>query len=366
MPRRALTHRLKNLHYVQSIVLSVLILSASAFASAQNPSAEQQNYCAYLTEQAQAQSDLLRTPNGVAAFTQPDTGLPTQLLAGATLSLSSVKKAGITLDAARKNCDLYKATIGVQQYLQYSLPSIEKLALANRLDLIDHAMKSLEDITGNTGKMVDAQNMTRPMLLELQMTKIKLEADRADTQSKIAAIYVPPLATEPLKEQVADKQASDISEQKATEKLARQNNWDVALTVGVHQQVNPFANGTAPYGEVTATYNFASHTIDKHLDRSTNAYADWKKVQESDVTRGMEVLRTQVTDNIAAQQSRLDALQHEAQQIEKNLQLVSTPDTTAAYDFRNQLTTTQILLGIETGDSTFRLEHLREFLNRNY
>ena len=171
---------------------------------------------------------------------------------------------------------------------------------------------------------------------------------------------------QPLKTQVAEKQAIDITEQKAIDKLARQNNWDVALTVGVHQQTNPFAGAAEPYGEVTATYNFASHAIDRHYDRSVDAYADWKKVQEGDVVRGMEVLRAQVAENIAAQQSRLDALQRESQQIEKSLQLVETPDTTAAYDFRNQLTTTQILLGIETGDGTFRLEHLREFLNRNY
>ena len=347
-----------------SVIASILVLCASA--SAQDAGADQQAYCAYLTEQAQAQSDLLRTPNGVAAFTQPDTGLPTQLVAGATLSLSGVKKAGITLDAARKNCDLYKATTGVQQYLQYALPGIEKEALTNRLELIERASKSLDELIDKTTKMVDAQNMTRPMLLELQMTKIKLEADRADTQSKISAIYVPPLAAQSLKEQVAGKQATDIAEQQALEKLARQNNWDVALTVGAHQQINPFASGVEPYGEVTATYNFASRAIDRHLDRSVDAYAGWKKVQEGDAARGMEVLRAQVVESIAAQQGRLDALQRESQQIEKNLQLVQEPDTTAAYDFRNQLTTTQILLGIETSDSTFRLEHLRGFLNRNY
>jgi hypothetical protein len=352
--------------YLKSTLTSVLALCAPAFAIAQGSNADQQAYCAYLTEQAQAQSDLLRTPSGLAAFTQPDTGLPTQLVAGATLSLSSVKKAGITLDAARKNCDLYKATIGVQQYLQYALPSIEKEALTNRLELIDHASKSVDNLIDTTTRMVDAQNMTRPMLLELQMTKIKLEADRADTQSRISAIYVPPLAVQSLKEQVADKQASDITEQKALEKLARQNNWDVALTVGAHQQISPFARGVEPYGEVTATYNFASRAIDRHLDRSIDAYAGWKKAQEGDAARGMEVLRTQVMEAITAQQGRFDALQRESRQIEKNLQLVETPDTTAAFDFRNQLTTTQILLGIETSDSSFRLEHLREFLNRNY
>jgi hypothetical protein len=366
MPRRTPTRSFNKLRPIYLSILSTVLVSGSTLAFAQNPSAEQQDYCTYLTEQAQAQSDLLRTPAGLTAFTQPDTGLPTQIVAGATLSLSSVKKAGITLDAARKNCSLYKATTGVQQYLQYALPNLEKAALTHRLDLINRASKELEDLITNTTRMVEAQNMTRPMLLELQMTKIKLEADHADTQSKIAAIYVPALATESLKEQVADKQASDLLEQRATERLARQNNWDVALTVGVHQQVNPFADSPEPYGEVTATYNFASHAIDKHLNRSTDAYASWKKVQESDVTRGMEVLRAQAADDIAAQQSRLVALQGESEQIEKSLQLVDAPDTTAAYDFRNQLNTTQLLLGIETGDSTFRLGLLREFLNTNY
>jgi hypothetical protein len=351
------------MRHPKRLTLTALLLSTT-LAHAQQT--DQQAYCTYLTEQAQAQSDLLRTPSGLAAFTQPDTGLPTQLVAGATLSLSSFKKAGITLDAARKNCDLYKATTGVQQYLQYALPAIEKDALTNRLTLIDQASASVDDLIAQSTKIVDAQNMTRPMLLELQMTKIKLEADRADTQSKISALYVPPLAAQSLKSQVADKQSTDITEQRALEKLARQNNWDVALTVGAHQQINPVANSVQPYGEVTATYNFASRAIDRHLDRSVDAYGNWKKVQEGDAARGMEVLHTQVAETIAAQQSRLQALQRESQQIEANLQLVQTPDTTAAYDFRNQLTTTQILLTIETSDSTYRLTHLQNFLTKNY
>jgi hypothetical protein len=365
MPRCTSMSSFKKLRCLKVAIPLTLAIPAT-LTTAQSPGADQLAYCTYLTEQAQAQSDLLRTPSGVAAFTQPETGLPTQLIAGATLSLSSVKKAGITLDAARKNCDLYKATTSVQQYLLYALPSIEKQALTNRLDLIDRASKSLDELIDKATKMVDAQNMTRTMLLGLQMTKIKLEADRADTRSKIAAIYVPPLAAQSLKAQVAEKQASDITEQKALDKLARQNNWDVALTVGAHQQISPFAGNVEPYGEVTATYNFASHAIDRHLDRSVDAYANWKKVQEGDAARGMEVLRAQVVENVSAQQNRLDALQQESQQIQKNMQLVETPDTTAAFDFRNQLATTQILLTIETSDSTFRLEHLRGFLSSNY
>src|ERR1700730_4967551 len=70
---------------------------------------DQQAYCKYVTQQAAAQRDLLRTPDAVAGFTQPNTGLPTQAVWGLTGSLSNVRKAGLTMDAARKDCELYTA-----------------------------------------------------------------------------------------------------------------------------------------------------------------------------------------------------------------------------------------------------------------
>lgn len=354
----------------------LLLLIGSGFLGAQTPLSQSglvqdrqidpQTYCTYLTEQALAQSDLLKTPKALGAFTQPETGLPTQLVMGASLSLSDYKKAGITLDVARRNCDLYKASTGVQQYLQYSLADVERDALRNRLELIDHAKQSLDELVAGTSKMVDAQNMTRPMLWALKTNGIKLESDRADTESKIASIYVPALSEEPLKSQVSDKQASDVNAQRAAAKLTRQSNWDVALSVGAHQQIYPVAGGVQPYGEVTVTYNLASHAIDRHLDRAVNAYANWKKVQEGDVVRNMEVLRTQVVASISAQDKRLKSLQNEAAQVEKDLQAVGDVDTSAGLDFRNQLTSTKLLLGIETGDATYRLNRLREFLDKNF
>jgi len=335
-------------------------------AAAQSIQADQQAYCIYLAEQAKAQSDFLRTPDALAGFTQPNTGLPQQLVAGAQLSLSNLKKAGITLDAARKNCELYKATTSVQMTLQYALSAIEKDALAHRLVLTGEASKSLDALIGQTTKIVEAQNMTRPMLMDLVSNRIKLESDRADTQSRIAALYVPALSDQPLKEQVETKQASDLDEQKSLARLTRQNNWDVALTVGAHQQINPVANGFEPYGEISFNYNLASHAIDKHLDRSVAAYGAWKKVEESDVARSMEVLKDQLQQSIAVQRDRLKSLQQETQEIEKSMQLVSDPQTTAALDFRNQLTATHLLLGIEAGDATYRLDRLQEFLGKNF
>jgi hypothetical protein len=327
---------------------------------------DQLAYCSYVMEQAQAQRDLLRTPIALAGLTQPETGLPTQLIAGASVGLSSLRKSGLTIEAARKNCELYKATTGAQQDIQYGLPSLEKEALSNRLALIDQASKSLDALLERTSKMVEAQNATRLMLFTLQTTRIRLDADRADTESKIAALYIPPLTDKTLKQLVAEKLSSEANEQKALDKLSRQNNWDVALSVGVHQQVNPIAQNPQPYGAVSVNYNLASRAINKHLDHSVEAYSEWKKVQEGDIVRSADVLRQQLMDNVSVQESKLKSLQQESGQIDKNLQLVGSPDTSAAFDFHNQLTAAQLLLQIESGDASFRLDRLRQYLARNY
>ncbi|MGC2389726.1 MAG: hypothetical protein WA621_10040 [Candidatus Acidiferrum sp.] len=347
----------------QFAIAAAILVPAQAFAQDHT---ERQAYCTYVMEQAQAQRDLLRTPTAIAGLTQPETGLPTQVVGGATLGLSNVKKAGLTMDSARKECELYETSTETQQALGYAISSLEKEALRNRLALIGNAFKSLNALIDKTSKMVEAQNATRLMLFSLQTTRIKLDADQADTQSKMSALYVPALSAKPLKELLAEKESTETSEQRALDKLNRQNNWDVALSVGVHQQVNPVAQGPQPYGEVSVNYNFASRAINRHLDRSAEAHDEWKKVQESDVVRGAEVLRQQLVDSISVQETRLKSLQEESGQLEKNLALVANPDTSAALDFSNQLTAAQLLLEIEARDASFRMNLLREYLAKNY
>src|SRR5580700_10553172 len=93
---------------------------------------DQQAYCKYVTQQAAAQRDLLRTPDAIAGATQPNTGLPMQVVWGVTGSLSNVRKGTLTMDAARKDCELYSATASAQQAIQYAIPNLEKQALQNR------------------------------------------------------------------------------------------------------------------------------------------------------------------------------------------------------------------------------------------
>jgi hypothetical protein len=368
----------RNSAQFRTTTLAVALLAASALLSAQTSAAgpaaaakptsldiDQQAFCNYVTEQAAAQRDLLRTPSVVAGVTQPNTGLPLQAVWGLSSSLSNLRKAGLTMDAAGKNCDLYAASTSAQQKIQYGAASLEKNALYHRLDLILTASGKLDEAIAATSKMVDSQNATRPMLFALENTKIKLEGDKAETQSKIAAMYVPELSPDPLRELLALEKSSQTSEEQALDKLNRQNNWDVAVSIGAHQQLNP-VESTGAYGEVTISYNLGSRAIDKHLDQAANAYVGWKNVQENDLVRSAEVLRLQIADAISVQTSRLKSLQEQQKQIEDNLKLVATADTSAALDFNNQLTSAQLLLAIEMGDADFRRAELEQFQRDNY
>jgi hypothetical protein len=58
---------------------------------------------------------------------------------------------------------------------------------------------------------------------------------------------------------------------------------------------------------------------------------------ESDVVRSMEVLRQQLVESLSVQQVRVKSRQRETAQINKELEVVANPDTSAALDFHNQL-----------------------------
>ena len=89
-------------------------------------------------------------------------------------------------------------------------------------------------------------------------------------------------------------------------------------------------------------------------------------MEEGDVVRNSEVLRQQLVEGIAVQEAKLQSLQEENAAIDKDLSAIGEPDTSAAFDFHNQLIAAQLLLQVETDDATFRLDRLHEYLGKNY
>ncbi len=355
----------------KSALLTIaLFLAASSWANAQAQPDAAAEHCKFVKEQATAQKELLQTPSVSSGFTQPETGLPQQVIFGVTQSLANEKRAGITMDVAQSNCDLYTATQDAKMKISFALPQIRKDVLEYRIKLIEQGIAKLDGLIADNMKRIDAQNMTKQGVYSLQSAKLRLVADQTVTLLGISTPYVPPQSPRPLKDIVADKERSDSANQHALTRLQKQNNWDVSLSVGVHQQIGnsstTLANATGPYGSVSISYNLASRSINQHLERSMPAYDQWQHTEFDDVAQQAKLLKMQMEEAINVEQTQLDALKTQADQIDKNLKSIADVETISALVFRNQLVADQLTIQIDMEDVTYQINELHDFLKNNF
>lgn len=327
------------------------------------------DFCRYTQEQADAQRDLLRTPNAIVGPIQPSTGTAPQMVFGVQESLSSLWKSHLTIKLANSTCALYRNTTAAQMHVLYALPGVEKQVLQHRLDLIQQASDELDGLIVDNGKYVDAHNLTKPALYTLQSAKVRLDMSRTEALTGLTTPYVPTLSTTPLRELVNAKMASEGDFQKASVRLQKQNAWDIKLEGGEHQQLSQVSSGQSSgglYGEFSLTYNFGGRAANHHLDKSVAAYTQWKSSQFDDVTEQSRILKQQISDTIKIQQDQLGILVIHDGQINDNLTSVEGVDSTAALTFKTQLTADKIVLEVDIKDVQFRIATLNEYLQTNF
>ena len=153
--------------------IAVVLLAARASAGATN---DPDAYCAYVTQEANAEKIYLRVPrveSGV--YQQPISAGLAQAFVGVTNSLSDDRKSGLVMKAAGTDCALYRATLALQQRIQYALPAIERDTTRTRLSLIEQASERLDKMISDYRSLVAAHNLTVASLYAIQYEKTKLE-----------------------------------------------------------------------------------------------------------------------------------------------------------------------------------------------
>jgi hypothetical protein len=325
-------------------------------------------YCAYVNHEASAQKIYLLAPrieSGV--YQQPISVGATQTFLGLTNSLSDDLKSRLVMKAAGKDCELYRATVEVQQRIQYALPAIEKNAIRKKLALIQQTLDQLDSMIRDSQAKVAARDLTVPNLYSVQYEKTRLELAKAQVQLTLATTFVPDVGNESLRELVARKRGLEIEKQQADHRVISQENWDVALTVGLHHDLSGFTNGGPDgYGGINLKYSFGSRARSHELEKAALAYGDWKDARQSDATEGLNVLREQITESIVVQEAALRALQAEEDQLAGSIESLARLDTNTAVAFTNRLKVDKLTLGIEIQTVKFRLAQLRDYLAANF
>jgi hypothetical protein len=350
------------------MIAPTLLLSVLALAEEDDQA--QTAYCKYVTEQATAQRDLLRSPSVIAGPVIPNTGTPPQVVFGVTNSLADDKKALLTMKAARTTCSLYLAATEAQQHIYYALATIEKDVLVHRLDLLAQASSELDTLVAKDEKLVEAQNMTRQAVYYLQSARIRLDMSRTAALTGIASPHVPPMSEVPLRVLIGEKLQAEEANQKALTRLAKESGWDIKVGAGVHRQIgqapSPALSQFGAFAEFNVTYDLGRRSAGHQMDRSVSAYMDWKRNQFDDVARQAVILQKQIEDTIGIQQQQLKLLLDHDADIGRTLKSVDGMDTASALAFRNQLLADQVVLRVDIGDVKFRLARLNQYLADNF
>jgi hypothetical protein len=349
-------------------IIYILLCCAASFAG--DTETAHDAYCKYVTEEARAQRDLLRSPSAIVGPTQPSVGTPAQMVFGVVGSIADNMKAPLTTKAARTACDLYVAATEAQQHIYYAAASIEKDALMHRLDLVQQASDQLEKMITDEEKLVEARNVTRPALYYLQSARARLDMRRTAALAGIFP-YVPKMSNVPVRVLLGDKLHAEEANQKAVTRLARESGWDLKLTGGGRRQLGQSnsadtSSRLGTFGEATLTYNFGRHSANEHLNRSSAGYLDLKANQFDDVAQQAVVLKKQIEDTVTFMRPQLSALVEHNSDIDKSLRSIEGLDTSNSLTFKNQLLADQIVLRVDIGDIQFRLDWLESYLRDNF
>lgn len=345
------------------LLSATLLLALPVFAQD-----EKEAYCAYIEQQAAAQKIFLRTPGVESGVSQEpiSSGIP-QAYAGVTNSLSGDFKARQVGRAANVDCALYRATVDAKLRVQFDMVSLQKDILQRRVDLDESAIQQIDALLNGTKPLLTEQNTTVPTIYVLEETKAKVETDIANTRLLIASFVVPSLTATPLRELVDLKQALEVQNQKAQNEVAKEDNWDAQLVLGLHHSAaSPFSQRPGGYGGFRLTYNFGSRARDSRLEKAATSYGEYKKSQHDDAAYLALVLKKQVEDSIAVQEGSLVVLRGEEKKIATHIAELPSIDTNAILGFSNQLNLDKLMIGVEIRLAEYRLASLQDYLTKNF
>lgn len=344
------------------LTLATLFILGSPLYAQQT---DQNSYCKFVEESAKATGVALESPTAVTGLT-PNQGIAPQVILGLETSVNSIRKGRLTVEVARKNCELYRDSTTVQQRITYDMPALNQDALLHRLTLITRASVELDSLIAENERILAAGNIPRQSVYLLEKQRLTLELDKQSTEVALAQIYVPHLSVEPLTELAAAEAQANTANQDAQLKLTRLSNWDLNLQGGTEKPLQPFNTSPRGYAGFTLVYSLGSASASRHDIAAITAFDDWQRAQIGGVIQSIQVFHGIVNELIAVQTAELARLRSEESKIDESQAAISTSDTSTARAFRNQLTADSLILRVQIQDTEFRLARLETYAKDNF
>lgn len=318
------------------LLLALLSVVGIAHAS------EEQTYCDFAIEKAEADKILLISPNALVSFGRNPTTLSTVGIIGVTESLSHYLKGRLQTDVGEGDCELYRSMSDLAKHATYDGIVLRNNVVSRKADAIEEAVKQIDALLKSETERVTVGNSTLPTVELLETSKAKLSGDLFEMQSQNNPMAVPTLSNHPVDELIVNTNSRLSTEQHLLAKSAKYDNWDLSLGAGGAVEFLSGNKTTSPYATLTFTYQIGSGARSEALDKAADAASRLLNEQGVGPVQLAYLLKNKITEMIKFNTSALQAALRYDASITNNLKLIEGLDTSDAHKFRVQLLLDQI------------------------
>jgi hypothetical protein len=272
-------------------------------------------YCQYSESVAEDERRTLMTPHLVASAGKVNflsgeksaVGNSTlRQTIGLSYSLQETLRGMAVNTRAHADCERYKASSMLLQFLELRVQSLEVAAIAARLTLLENALPTAELIVSRTKADVAAFRTTNA---HLDAMSIRLDRLRAGMDQNRKALVtpvgsVPPPRFSSLRQAIAQQQAEDATYERSMSRIRRSTGWNLTVQGGYEHLSN--VRDYSPY-YWTVNFDMSLGLFSRHraAEEAVSAHVAFLSQDPLGPTQRAKVLLSKLQSDLLVEQSRL-------------------------------------------------------------
>jgi hypothetical protein len=348
---------------MKSIILfSLLTFSGAVLA------ADEQAYCDFAHEQAEAEKIQFQSPRAISALGRASTGTSNTLGVGLSESLSGYLKSRMSLGIGDGQCRLYHDVNEITKHVQYDIIDLTTRELENQIRVIDQQIDVLLRLSVDEQARVAVKSSTIVTVATIEAAIAKLRVQKAEDLEQVKGVILPPISPTPLREILADASITEQTVEQAKIDQSKYNNWDVSVAAGVG--TNPsrgiLSTPDKPFIGLNFSYSLGAARANRALDKSAASYVEWTKDQSIGSIHLGQLLKAQVEAVRNANIGSLSSYSDYQKILEDNLKTTESVDTPDAHRFHVQVLIELSSLLVETETRRDSINVMTKYLAQNF
>lgn len=313
----------------------VVVGLTAKHASAADPAtdAEKNSYCRYVQDAGEAERAL---DTGVQAYSrigQSDTNATTQIVVGASKSLSKHLQGIEASNVARIQCELYQQSADIDKVTKYKMNSITRQIESLRVKELKKVIGIVDDEIAKMEKRKKAGNATVADLLAIKEQRYKLFSEYSASKDAVAAIILPEVPDTDIAASLKKMDEKTLALQKELNQKSQLQTWDVTLTGGLEKPLSGASAGSSndykPFVSVLLNYNLNASDYARKLDQASASLIEYQHQQDDGLYHRVDVLQKSMAASSQNQREILPVLKAELSQMSseyKKLHNLNSPE----------------------------------------